>query len=118
MITSAFPEVSALQLRLKAKQREINEFKSGDRYIKLRIEHMKNMRYLERKLKQSRLGTAQAHAETISVRKAWISVVDDCIKEADIMGKQNQELAIENANLKKELYAVKVELMDSVCIMV
>ena len=112
MITSAFPEVSALQLRLKAKQREINEFKSGDRYIKLRIEHMKNMRYLERKLKQSRLETAQAHAETISVRKAWISVVDDCIKEADIMGKQNQELAIENANLKKELYAVKVELME------
>ena len=51
MITSDFPHISALQLRLKAKQRVIDEFKSGERYVKMHNEHMKNMRYLERKLK-------------------------------------------------------------------
>ena len=112
MITSTFPEVSALQLRLKAKQRVIDEFKSGERYVKMHDKHMKNMRYLERQLKQSKLETAKAHAETISVRKAWMSIVDDCIKEADIMGKQIFELTMENARLKEELYAAKVAHME------
>ena len=96
MIASAFPYISALQLRLKAKQCIIDEFKSGERYTKVQEAHEKEIRYLERKLKKSRLETAKAHAETISVRKAWMSIVDDCIKEADIMGKQLFELAKEN----------------------
>lgn len=112
MITFEFPHVSALQLRLKAKQRVIDEFKSGERYVKMHNEHMKEMRYLERKLEQSKLETAKAHAETISVRKAWMSIVDDCIKEADIMGKHIFELTLENAKLKEELYAVKVAHME------
>ena len=112
MITSDFPYISALQLRLKAKQRVIDEFKSGERYVKMHDDHMRNMRFLERKLKQSRLETAKAHAETISVRKAWMSIVDDCIREADIMGKQNFELTMENAKLKEELYASKVAHME------
>ena len=112
MITPSFPKISALQLRLKAKQRIIDEFKSGERYVKMHDKHMKEMRYLERKLKQSKLETAQAHAETVSVRKAWMSIVDDCIKEADIMGKANFELTLENARLKEELYAAKVAHME------
>ena len=112
MITFEFSHVSALQLRLKAKQRVIDEFKSGERYVKMHNEHMKEMRYLERKLEQSKLETAKAHAETISVRKAWMSIVDDCIKEADIMGKHIFELTLENAKLKEELYAVKVAHME------
>ena len=112
MITSAFPEISTLQLRLKAKQRVIDEFKSGERYEKMRKEHKKNLDYMERKLKQSRLETARAHAETISVRKAWMSIVDDCIKEADIMGKQLFELTMENAKLREELYAAKVAHLE------
>lgn len=112
MITSDFPTISALQLRLKAKQRVIDEFESGERYVKMHDKHMKEMRYLERKLKQSKIETAKAHAETISVRKAWMSIVDDCIKEADIMGEVNFELTLENARLKEELYAAKVAHME------
>ena len=112
MIASAFPYISALQLRLKAKQCIIDEFKSGERYTKIQEAHEKEIRYLERKLKKSRLETAKAHAETISVRKVWMSIVDDCIKEADIMGKQLFELAKENLKLKEELYASKVARLE------
>ena len=34
MINSSFECISGLQLRLKAKQRIIDEFKSGERYVK------------------------------------------------------------------------------------
>ena len=112
MITSDFPRISALQLRLRGKQRIIDEFESGERYVKMHNEHMKEMRYLERRLKQSQSETAKAHAETVSVRKAWMSIVDDCIRENDIMGKQNYELTMENARLKEELYAAKVAHME------
>ena len=43
MITSSFPQISALQLRLKAKQRIIDEFESGERYVKMHEEHLKDM---------------------------------------------------------------------------
>lgn len=112
MITSDFPQISTLQYRLRAKERIIKEFESGERYQKMQEEHQKNMRYLERKLSASKKATAAAHAETISVRKAWMSIVDDCIKEADIMGKQIFDLTMENVRLKKELYATKVDLLE------
>ena len=112
MITSSFPEISALQLRLKAKQQTIDEFESGERYVKMQEEHLKNMRYLERQLSKSRRETTKAHAETISVRKAWMEVVDECIKENDILAKQNYELMLENARLKEELYAAKVAHLE------
>lgn len=59
MITSSFPEISALQLRLKAKQQIIDEFESGERYVKMQEEHLKNMRYLECVVRQ--------------IKKVWIS---------------------------------------------
>ena len=108
MINSSFEYVSSLQLRLKAKQRIIDEFKSGERYVKLEKEYHKNLSYVERLLKKSERELGKAHAETISVRKAWMSVVDECIKELDIMGKQLFDLQMDNARLKKELYEAKV----------
>ena len=112
MITSSFTEITSLQLRLKAKQQIIDEFESGERYVKMHNEHLKNMRYLERRLSKSKRETAKAHAETISVRKAWMEVVDECIKENDILAKQNFELMMENAKLKEELYAAKTVCLE------
>ena len=108
MINSSFEVISGLQLRLKAKQRIIDEFKSGERYVKMEKEYRKNLRYVERLLKKAKYELGKAHAETISVRKAWMSVVDDCLKELDIMGKQLFDLQMDNARLKKELYEAKV----------
>lgn len=112
MITDRFSEISTLQMRLKAKQRVIDEYESGERYVKMHNEHLKEMRYLERKLSRSRRETAAAHAETISVRKAWMSIVDDCIMENDILAKENGRLMLENAKLKEDLYAAKVDAME------
>ena len=52
MINSSFECISGLQLRLKAKQRIIDEFKSRERYVKLEKEYRKNLRYVERLLKK------------------------------------------------------------------
>lgn len=80
-MNSNFEFISALQYRNKALSREVESFKSGERYIQIQNEYRKTLRQLERRIAQLTYELSKAHSETVTVRKYWSEVMDDLDKE-------------------------------------
>ena len=71
MITSAFEQISTLQLRLKASQNEVKDFKSGAKYVQMKNQYDTDIRRLEKRLcKRDRL-IAGLRIRIIKNRDMW-----------------------------------------------
>ena len=64
------------QLQLKNAQRELEEFRSGERYLKLQEDHRCVMAGYRREISNLKKEVAEAHAETINVRNIWFEECD------------------------------------------
>ena len=96
---NTFEYTSALQYRVKAQARQIDEFKSGEGYRKIEETYKGIIRDQEKTIRRLKQELAQAHQETISVREKWMETVDDLDRE------YNKELRRKDrqiATLKKE----------------
>lgn len=51
-MNAAFEYITALEYRLKALKKELDAFRSGDRYLKIKEDSRKSIRSLERMLKE------------------------------------------------------------------
>lgn len=76
-----FEYMSALQYRVKAQKKQIEELLSGEKYIKLEQEYKTTISRLNQKIKKLEQELAQAHKETATVRKLWLDVMEDLEKE-------------------------------------
>ena len=76
-----FESYSALQYRNRALSREAEEFKSGEKYVKMEADYKKLLRFLNQEMKRMERELAKAHSETVTVRKYWGEVMDDLDKE-------------------------------------
>ena len=93
MITSAFEQISTLQLRLKASQNEVEDFKSGAKYVQMKNQYDTDIRRLEKRLcKRDRL-IAGLRIRIIKNRDMWF-------EQTEIVEKEH---AKESQQLKKEL---------------
>lgn len=76
-----FESYSVLQYRNRALSREAEEFKSGEKYVKMEADYKKLLRFLNQEMKRMERELAKAHSETVTVRKYWGEVMDDLDKE-------------------------------------
>lgn len=100
----SFEYITALTYRLKAATAEVMAFKSGEKYIRMQEEYLKELRYLERKIKTLEEQVSVAHAETVTVRNQWFEVFEeqqkDFEKKLNFSKKLNKQL--EKRTLKAE----------------
>lgn len=80
---SSFEYITTLEYRLKAANAQIQAFKSGEKYIRMQEEYLKELRSLEQKIKKLEDALSRAHSETVSVRNQWFEIFEELKKECD-----------------------------------
>ena len=62
-MNSSFEYITSLEYRLKAARTEILAFKSGEKYVRMQEEYQKEIRYLERIIKNLKEELAEAYSK-------------------------------------------------------
>jgi hypothetical protein len=96
--------VRDLQYKVKSLQSQVDGFKSGAKYDKMRSALRRQLDEKDRIIKSLRQEVVEAHAQTDKVRKCWFEVTDDLEKEyAAALCKKDRELkAMEDRALTAE----------------
>ncbi len=106
-MNSSFEYITTLEYRLKAATAEVMAFKSGEKYIKMQEEHLKELRHLERIIKRLREELSIAHSETITARNQWFDIFEELEKEFErkmsISEKLNRRLEKRALNAERQL---------------
>ncbi len=100
----AFEYMSNLQYRVKSLARQVEEFKSGEKYRKMQESHRAVVRSLNGTIKKLRAELEKAHNEAAKVRKLWEEVIDDLEKEfrKELKQKDNVITKLKNHILELE----------------
>ena len=130
MIDGNFEFISTLQYRVKNLTGQVREFKSGEKYVKMRSEHKMQLTEKDRELQRLRQELAAANSMIVTVRENWLDVIEDIEKEhkKELRGRdqlidalQKQLWGTEDAlaetreklrDKNKELYAALTELEE------
>ena len=106
-MNSSFDRLTTLQYQVKALFREVEAFKSGEKYQKMNSEHQNIVRYYERQIKKLKQELAEARRETITVRENWWEVSEDVAKEhkKELQKKEREieKLIKRNLELERQL---------------
>ena len=92
----SFELVTALQYDLKAAQRQLASFKSGQKYVTMKKEHETELRRLERQIKSLQEELHRLRLEQLHAREQWFKSTDDMQAEYE---RQIRILQAENARL-------------------
>lgn len=103
-MNSTFNKLTTLQYQVKALSREMDAFKSGEKYQKMNSEHKNIVRYYECQIRKLKQELAQARRETITVRKNWWEVSEDVAKEhqKELQKKDHEIEKLTKRNLELE----------------
>lgn len=80
-MNSSFEYITTLEYRLKAANAQIHAFKSGEKYIRMQEEYLKELRSLERKIQKLEDELSHARSETVSIRNQWFGIFEELEKE-------------------------------------
>ena len=86
----------------------IAALESGERFTRMQEEHRQEISFLDRLVKNLKFELAEAHAETVDVRKKWMQTCDDVRHECDQELKRMQtqvrraEKAVEEARQQRD----------------
>lgn len=81
MINNDFLRETYSQYRIKALENELEQFKSGEKYIKMKEAHRKEVQDLRSKIKKLTEQLAEAHKTIKGVRERWFSTCDELEKD-------------------------------------
>jgi len=127
---AVFEYVTNLQYKVKSLASRVQSFESGEKYVSMHVEFVRQLAAKDQKIKKLKLEIANARRETVTVRKNWLQVVDDLqTKHAKEMRREGRiikaleeralraekrvdELKDENLALRRDCYAVKTELEE------
>lgn len=84
-----------LMCRLKAAQKEVGAFKSGEKYVQMKALHLKDIQYFKRTILKMQDELARAHSAMISMRDHWFEVFEDLQKEFEQKLKEAEQRLIE-----------------------
>lgn len=76
-----FETVSTLQYRNRSLKKQVEDFKSGEKYIQMAADYKALLRFHHREIKRLEYKLSKAHSETVTVRRYWGEVMDDLEKE-------------------------------------
>lgn len=91
-MNSSFEYITSLEYRLKATITEVMAFKSGEKYSKMKNEYLKELRHLERVVKELEAALATAHSDIITIRNQWFEAFEDQQKDFDRKLKNSRNL--------------------------
>lgn len=92
----SFERVTALQYELKAAQRQLASFKSGQKFVTMKKEHEAERRRLERQIRTLQEELHKLRLEQLHARQQWFESTDDMQAEYE---RQLRTLRAENARL-------------------
>lgn len=105
-MNTSFKYSTTLEYRLKAATAEVMAFKSGEKYIKMQEEHLKELRHMERIIKRLREELSTANSEIITVRNQWFEIFEELQKEFErklsIFEKLNRQLEKRALNAERQ----------------
>lgn len=122
---------TSLQYENKHLRDRIKSFESGEEISRIRRDHAKEISKKDREIKSLKKELAETRAQLKSNRMHWMEVNEDVLAEAekmvDLANRRLQEMEIkwhemarqrdaaldERTAMKKELYAVKSELLEA-----
>lgn len=106
-MNTSFEYITSLEYRLKSATAEVRAFRSGDKYIKIQEEYLKELRRLERIIKRLEEELSIAHSETITVRNQWFEIFEELQKEFErklsISKKLNKQMEKRALNAERQL---------------
>lgn len=129
-MNAAFEYTSTLEYRLKARERELDDFKSGEKYVRMQEKIRKVIRFYEREIKKRDQEIYTLRQEIKNNREHWFEVFEDLEKEYACKTAQlhaqnkkleqralraeqrNEVLSDKKKELLHELYAVKIQLEE------
>jgi hypothetical protein len=108
-MNTSFEYITSLEYRLKAALAEVMTFKSGEKYIKMQEEYLKELRHLERVIKRLEEELSVAHRQTITVRNQWFETFEELQKEYERKLNSSKNL---NKQLEKRALNAEHQLAD------
>lgn len=129
-MNSSFEYTSVLEYRLKAASAELQSFKSGEKYVRMEAQRLKEVRALERTVAGLKKELADSRCETVNVRNQWFEIFEQLQKECERKvsearkelrqmerralkaERQRDEALAKVTQQRHELYQVKTELED------
>lgn len=93
-----FEQITTLQYRCRSLSKQVDDFKSGEKYRQMEEAYKKLLRFHNKEMKRMKYELSKAHSEAVTVRKYWSEVMDDLEKEYQ---KEVRRLLTEIEHLKK-----------------
>lgn len=130
VIGSNFEYITNLQYKVKSLTSQVQSFRSGEKYLSMRKEHLGQLAAKEREINKLKAELASAHLQSVTMRENWWQVFEDILNEhknelekKDGMIKKlqtrlflvEQQLGAAKADLRDkniELYQAKTEIED------
>lgn len=81
-MNSSFEFITTLEYRLKAAVKELTAFRTGEKYVQMKAEYTRELRHLEKVIRDLRNELSKVRAEMITSRNQWFEVFGDMEKEA------------------------------------
>lgn len=110
-MNTSFGYITALEYRLKAAAAEVMAFRSGEKYVKMQDEYLKELRLLERRIRKLEEELSLAHSETITIRNQWFEVFEELEKESarklEISRRLNKQMEKRALDAERRLDAVQ-----------
>lgn len=125
---NSFEIITSLQYENKSLKQQLRKFKTGEAYVEQREYFHKELSAKDRMIAKLKRELAQAHAETVTVRKYWSEVFDDVYADArrDYIRECKEKVKMEERairaerqrdetldkyrDLRREMYAMGAEL--------
>ena len=103
-MTDHLLEINTLQCRLKAANAQLDSFRNGEAYRKLRELRRADQQAYSRRITQLEAELSRSHAETISVRNQWFDIFEEMEKEhqKELSAQGKQVRSMEQRALKAE----------------
>ena len=83
MIDAGFIYKSSLQYRIKALEQELESFKNGGKYAKMKEAYRKETEGLRREIKRLKDELVRAHKETKDAVDMWYGTCEDIIRDEE-----------------------------------
>ena len=122
--------INTLQCRLKACLSQLEEFRTGEKYLKMKQDILERLEEKDREIRELKLALAEANSRGDSIRNSWSEIMDDlekehkkalCSKDRELKKMEERALRAERRNdefqdkiisLKREIYRVLTKLEE------
>lgn len=115
-MNTSFELITTLEYRLKAATAKVMAFESGEKYIKMKVEYEKELRFLERRIRKLEEELSIAYSQIITVRNQWFEVFEDLQKESErklnILQRLNKQMEKRALKAERQLDAAQDKVKE------